>query len=83
MSNNNLFLDIKIDAKVPFYKSWLEKKTFYWLKISSTMTVTSFLSIFSLKKFISKPPSLVIPALFYRDPLEVGNKKDSSARSGK
>ena len=53
--------NIRIDGKVPFYKSWLEK-TFYGLEISSTITVTSFLSIFSLKNFLSKPPSLFISA---------------------
>lgn len=52
--------NIIIDGKAPFYKSWLGKKTFYGLKISSTTTVIYFLSIFSLKIFTSKHPSLFI-----------------------
>ena len=53
--------NIIIDGKALFvYKSWLEKKTFYGLKVSLTITVTSFLTIFSLKNFICKHSSLSI-----------------------
>jgi len=53
--------NIIIDGKHPFIKTG-QKKTFHGLKISLTITVTSFLSTFSLKSFMSKPPSLSISA---------------------
>ena len=53
--------NIIIDGKAPFYKSWLEKNILR-LKISLTITVTSSLLTFSLKSFMSKPPSLFISA---------------------